>query len=124
MCGGFKFPKKIRPKLRPPKDQQKEYDAGRQRMLERAEKIRAEVEKGMQMSLFGPQMSLFGPSFEEAEMLPEAYGGCTCDCHRHVGVKHVMPCCYPARDEAFGGYDITGAVVKEDNAKQVKDEGE
>lgn len=27
---------------------------------------------------------------------PQAYGGCTCQCHRVPGVKHVVACCYPS----------------------------
>jgi len=27
--------------------------------------------------------------------LPEAYGGCRCNCHTDANVRHVVPCCYP-----------------------------
>lgn len=29
--------------------------------------------------------------------LPEAHDGCQCLCHRHPGVMHCVPCCYPGR---------------------------
>jgi len=28
---------------------------------------------------------------------PEAYGGCTCHCHRSPGFVHCVPCCGPGR---------------------------
>lgn len=37
----------------------------------------------------------------KGEYIPPAYGGCGCSCHRHPGVFHVMPCCYPGKDEPF-----------------------
>lgn len=41
-------------------------------------------------------MSLIGRPFD-GEMLPIAYGGCHCSCHRMPGVKHVMACCFPQK---------------------------
>lgn len=29
------------------------------------------------------------------EVLPMAYNGCNCLCHRQSGVKHLIPCCFP-----------------------------
>lgn len=90
-------------------------------------------------------MTLIGPSFEEAEFLPEAYGGCTCDCHRIPNVFHCMPCCYPVDDISPVSPEIekilkdTKEIIKEVNAdskerndnieayeraKQIKDERE
>lgn len=48
-------------------------------------------------------MSLTGPniSFEDSLLLPPAYGGCTCSCHREPNCVHVAPCCYP-KDEGEG----------------------
>ena len=59
------------------------------------------------MSLIGPQINLFG------EALPKAYGGCTCDCHRGPGVKHVMACCYPGKRSAslLNAWDIDEVVL-------------
>jgi len=31
--------------------------------------------------------------------LPQAYGGCTCSCHRTPGIMHIAACCRPSDDE-------------------------
>ena len=28
------------------------------------------------------------------------YGGCSCSCHSHPGVKHCVPCCYPGEKDS------------------------
>jgi len=33
----------------------------------------------------------------EKRRLPPAYGGCTCSCHRVLGIVHIAPCCHPGK---------------------------
>lgn len=30
---------------------------------------------------------------------PPAYGGCKCACHRIPGMKHVVACCHPSKED-------------------------
>ena len=48
-------------------------------------------------------MSLIGPSIEDMlnGSITPGYGGCSCSCHRHPGVKHVMACCHPTDEESW-----------------------
>lgn len=57
-------------------------------------------------------MSLIGPMFPEGLDLPTAYDGCTCSCHRHAGVMHCVPCCYPGRTSVLGKVYEDGEVYR------------
>lgn len=55
-----------------------------------------------------------GPGLPED--LPQAYGGCTCFCHRHPNVLHCVPCCYPGKKSIF-------SIDKPDSPEKVDELG-
>lgn len=34
----------------------------------------------------------------KGEHMSEAYGGCSCMCHRVPNIFHCVPCCYPGKE--------------------------
>src|SRR6266853_6195132 len=71
-------------------------------------------------------MSLIGPRRRPGDPpIPKAYGGCGCSCHRMVGVKHCVPCCYPnpinAGDMSFEDVWIVGPPFDTEEAMKILD---
>ena len=57
-------------------------------------------------------MNFIGPTLSD-EVLPQAFGGCRCPCHQQPGVRHVMACCTPTKEELE-------QTEQEENAKQIQ----